>query len=196
MIYGLPAFDASNEHWNMPVEFRPEYVASKYEIAKRFRPRRICEIGVFSGIAAKCFLAASPEAEYVGIDNMCDEREMVNSPQAVANAMRDLLDMRFKATILVQDSQTLSELPDPHYDFIHVDGNHSRAGAAHDVKLAWNALTDDGHIIVDNGHDMGVATGVFDALFDLRYGKELIHWEYHNPLIGNIVISKQPLVWR
>jgi predicted O-methyltransferase YrrM len=190
MIPGIPPFDAPNCKWNMPEAFRPEYVSSKYEIAKRFQPKRICEIGVFSGIAAKCFLAASPDAEYIGMDNEKDQ----DSHQAIEDARIDLANLGYRATILIQDSQTITDLPGQ-FDFIHVDGLHSREGAHHDMYLAWNALTDDGHILIDNGHDMGVATGVFDALYELRYGKELIHWEYQNPLIGNIIIFKTPLVW-
>jgi len=192
MILGLPPLDADNALWNMPPSFRREYTLSKYAIACEFRPRRICEIGVFTGISAKCFLAASPQAEYVGIDNKRDQNGM--GVEAVEHARRDLQALGYRATIHILDSQALDRLPDPPYDFIHVDGDHSRAGAAHDIRMAWAAATDDGVILVDNGHDMGVAAGVFDALFDLTYGTHLIDWRYYSGKCGNLLISKRPFV--
>jgi predicted O-methyltransferase YrrM len=193
MILGVPAFDAPDTVWNMPVSFRQEYIASKYAIACEFRPRRICEIGVFTGISAKCFLAASPQAEYVGIDNKYAERGL--GVEAVEHARRDLQDLGYKAFIHILDSQRLDRLPDPPYDFIHVDGDHDRACAAHDVTLAWHALTDDGVILVDNGHDMGVAAGTFDALYQLRMPNHpLVDWRYYSGKCGNILITKRPFV--
>jgi predicted O-methyltransferase YrrM len=169
--------------------WREDYVNIKYGIAKTLQPRRICEIGVYSGIAAMCFLHACPTATYEGFDNLASEKS--RGITVVANTQHILSTLRYRATISIMDTQTMDSLPGE-YDFIHVDGDHSRAGAKHDVTIAWKALTPNGAILVDNGHDTGVAAGTFEAMFDLIYGR-LLDWRYLSGSAGNILIFKEPL---
>lgn len=183
-IPGLPPWDAQHSQWGMDEKYRAEYIHSKYSLAKRYRPRRICEIGVYAGIAAKCFLAAAPTAEYIGIDN--GEADM----DTVVRTMKALPEMGYNATVLILDSQTLTELPGQ-FDFIHVDGNHATLAAKHDVELAWAALTDDGVLLVDDCHNMQVVAGVAAALDPLT---DLLDWSYHDEGVGTMVIHKRQRV--
>ncbi len=189
-IRGLPEFDADDNIWNMAEKWRKEYVAVKYSIAKLLQPKRICEIGVYSGIAALSFLAACPDAEYIGIDNL--NAEQGRGVQIVSKTKKLLDILGYKNTILIRDSQRLAFLPEGPYDLIHVDGDHSREGARHDVMIAWYALTPSGCILVDNGHDPSVCAGTFSAMLDLL-GNKLFNWSYLEDSVGNILIHREPL---
>jgi len=185
-IPGLPALDASDDLWNMAEVYREPYVHTKYTIAARLQPRRICEIGVYSGIAAMCFLAACPDAQYVGIDNLSAER--LRGIMVVTPAIGRLRDLKYDVVLHIADSQSHTALPDPPYDLVHVDADHSRTGAWHDVTLAWEALRLGGHLLVDNGHDRNVAAGTFDALAGLT--THLLDWEYLSEGVGSILVRK------
>jgi predicted O-methyltransferase YrrM len=190
LIPGIPAFDASDDVWNIGVErWRHEYVEIKYRVAMDHQPKRICEIGVYSGIAALSFLAACPSAEYVGIDNL--HAEYTQGLIIVERTKELLVSLGYRATVLVADSQQLDSLPGP-FDLVHVDGDHSRTAARHDTMLAWWALQPKGCLLVDNGHDMSVAAGVFDAMHEVSMG-QLVNWRYLPDSVGNILIYKERL---
>jgi len=187
-IPGLPPIDAPHSIWGMDSKYRDGYAQSKYQLALQYRPQRICEIGVYSGIAARCFLAASPSADYLGIDNK--EAESSQGISIVEEAYQGLLDLGYHARLLVIDSQQLTELPGQ-FDFIHVDGNHAPQCAQHDVEIAWKSLTDNGVLLVDDCHNMQVVVGVAAALNPLT---DLLNWSYYDEGVGTMVIHKNPRV--
>jgi predicted O-methyltransferase YrrM len=189
-IPGLPAFDADDSLWNMAEKWRKEYVVVKYSVARLLQPKRIFEIGVYSGIAALSFLAACPDAEYVGVDNLQSEHD--RGIQVVSETRQVLTSLGYKNTIVVTDSQIMGSLPWGQYDLVHVDGCHTHECAKHDVILAWNALTPSGCILIDNGHDTGVCSGTFDAMRELVPGR-LVNWSYLEDSVGNILIHKELL---
>jgi predicted O-methyltransferase YrrM len=181
-IPGLPALNVDEYYWVMNVIYREGYVLSKYTIAKKYQPKRICEIGVHAGISALCFLAASPSAEYVGIDIQ---------PDGVVEQTREkLISLGYNSKIIITDSQKLTELPEPPYDFIHVDGDHTPEGAYHDTAIAWKALTYDGVLLVDDCHNMQVVRGVTAAIHDAP--TDLVDWSYDDDGVGTMVVQRRP----
>lgn len=182
----LPSWDAHHSLWGMAEKYRLGYIKSKYNLAMQYEPKRICEIGVYAGIAARCFLFASPNAFYLGIDNK--EAENNQGISLVEPAYRSLLDSGYNAKLLIADSQTLTELPDGPFDFIHVDGNHETMAAKHDIELAWQALVPEGVLLVDDCHNMQVVAGVALALQPLT---DLLDWSYHDDGVGTMVIHKR-----
>jgi predicted O-methyltransferase YrrM len=184
---GVPPFDGPEELWNMADIYRRDYVRAKQAVARVLQPSRICEIGVYSGIAAMCFLGECPTATYLGIDNLVSEQ---GRGIVIVERIKELLAaLHYEATILIEDSQSLSQLPGGPFDLIHVDGNHTRDGARHDVVLAWQACSPGGHILIDNAHDVGVCAGTFDALDQQHRG--LLNWLYLDEGVGNILIEKE-----
>ena len=187
-VPGLPPYDADESIWNMARPWREGYVLTKYNISKFKQPQRICEIGVYSGIAALSFLAACPGAEYVGIDNL--SVETANGVNMVAKTGETLTSLGYRSKIIVANSQSLESLPDGPYDLIHVDGLHSTEGTAHDVRMAWQALAPQGIIVIDNGHDMYVAEGTFLAMRQVA-APRLIKWMYTDDPVGSIIITQE-----
>lgn len=163
------------------------YSHFKYAVAKAISPARICEIGVCTGQAAFAFLAACPTAEYVGIDALYEDR--ARGVSFVERTGEILQTKGYRSRILIANSQEMTELPDTPYDLIHVDGCHLRHCVAHDVRIAWNALSLSGFILVDDTHNALVCAGVFDALAEISSGD--FDWAYfEDTWTGSILISR------
>jgi len=173
----------------MTEEFARGYMSFKYAVAHALHPHKICEIGVGSGISALAFLAARPNAAYLGIDDgsMCGtsshkplvERAMLVLPQQCANELHWMLN----------NSQHLNEVPGATYDLVHIDGSHLRAHTEHDVRLAWRAIAPGGYILVDDARDTAVAAGVFDAFDSFLPGS--LDWAYfEDTTTGNLLIHQ------
>ena len=127
------------ERWVEGDPFQPTpeaevYYRTKYQMAAGLHKARpitsIVEIGVRAGYSALAMLAAIPEATYLGID--ADEGEWGGESGYFEKA-RDTL-AGYQATFLHANSQVLQELPG-RYNLAHVDGDHSYAGALHDIRL-------------------------------------------------------------
>jgi len=119
-----------------PLAYRFEewvpYYRLKHAIAKVLQPASILEIGVRFGYSAQAFLAASPGARYVGVDN--DTTTSGGSTGALEWAGRALAG---RAVELIRaDTQGLEVLPGGPYDLIHVDGQQDGDGTHHDLTLA------------------------------------------------------------
>jgi len=136
----------------------------KFRLARLLQPRRILEIGVRFGYSAAAFLAASPGAEYYGVDADNGTNGGTFGAHRAARAMlaREFPDSVIKITKL----DTLKETPKGSgYDLVHVDADHSFEGCLNDLHLAarlgsrW-VLVDD----MQNAHVPGVARAVRDFL--------------------------------
>ena len=120
-------------------EFYKEYKL-KYAIAKLIQPRSILEVGVRFGYAAQSFLMAVPTARYVGLDK--DEPSFgpwEGVPRTWAAAK---LRKRYPLNVIEThhvDTQTADATwfcPNE-FDMVHIDADHSYAGALHDMKTFW-----------------------------------------------------------
>jgi hypothetical protein len=103
------------------------YYRWKYRIAKAIQPvaKSLFEIGVRAGYSAFAFQAAIPGLEYLGWDNDAGQYGGVKgfSNRFIAEGCVDRV-----------DSQTRDFLPRS-FDVAHIDGDHSYAGALHDIQL-------------------------------------------------------------
>lgn len=107
------------------------YYRIKYRIAAQLPPiTSIVEIGVRAGYSAYAFLAAQPQARYMGID--ADQGEW-GGEAGYFDRARTVL-QGFAVDFLRADSQRLRALP-ADYDFAHIDGDHSYLGTLHDLNL-------------------------------------------------------------
>lgn len=117
-----------------------QYYCSKFSIAKRLRPLKICEIGVRAGYSAFAFLRACPEAFFLGID-----KNLLGIEWQEAH-MRQVLD-GYRFAFMRLDTLKLDTIPGGPYDLVHVDGDHSHAGFQHDLHLA---LSCGRYVLVDD----------------------------------------------
>jgi hypothetical protein len=121
----------------------------KFRLAQVLQPRRILELGVRFGYSAAAFLAASPGAEYYGVDADNGANGGIVGAYREARAMlaREFPDR----TITVRKLDTQKRIPrGKGYDLVHVDADHSYKGCLNDLRLAtrlgrrW-VLVDDIH---------------------------------------------------
>lgn len=135
----------------------------KYTIASLLKPRSILEIGVRAGYSAAAFLAASPGASYLGIDN--DSSSSGGWPGATPKAQA-MLAKHFpgQCRVRVQDTQYLTQI-DGLYDLVHVDGDHSQAGCLHDLRLA--AKVGRWVLVDDQDHEPSVAAATLQFIEEI-----------------------------
>lgn len=191
----LPPVDTSLEI-KKTEEFRIGYACFKHAVAKVLQPRRICEIGVGSGISARAFLTALPieRVKYLGIDLGKDEKEIGYSlskhvqgllydlTKHISSFGSDKIGFWFET-----DSQKLTTILGP-WDLVHVDASHEYADACHDLELAYNSGAK--WILVDDCRDTTVAAAVMSTLAKLQPGS--IEWAYfEDTWTGNILINRE-----
>jgi len=179
-------YEHPENEWNLTEEFLKGYILPKYAVAKVLQPKRICEIGVYCGVAALAFLGACPTAEYAGIDDLSGQKAL--GVDLVSKTGKLLDSLGYTATIFIENSQLMYQLPGDPYDLIHVDGCHTREAAKHDVMLAWGCLKLDGYLLVDDSCDCHVCAGVFDALLVLPGGN--VYWTNLEGTTGSILIYR------
>ena len=160
------------------------YYRLKFAVAKALRPASILEIGVRFGYSAHAFLAAAPDAHYVGIDN--DTSTFGGEQGALEWARRSL--SRHRVELVCDDTQKLVTLPGGPYDLIHVDGQQDGDGTFHDLELALEK----GHFILLDGLFWSRQNLLAGALFLEKY-RSLIEYALAIPgYAGELLIKSRP----
>jgi len=150
-----------------------------YDIVKELAPKRIAEIGVRCGYSAWAMLQAAPEATFYGYDNYSYK------PRQICQCASEYLLEPYDTEVMELDSQETKDLGIRDIDLFHVDGDHSHAGAYHDLELAYLTLSENGKILVDDTVVNDVAQACIDFIWvhneyeirmlkDDTYGKWLI----------------------
>lgn len=126
------------------------YYSVKYEICKQQKPSLIVEIGVRAGYSAWTFLQACPKAKYIGIDANNGTHGGQGGKDGSFFRWAKRILSNYDVELIEMDSQKVSKLNIKNVDFFHVDGDHSVEGVMHDLDLAYNCLSDNGMILVDD----------------------------------------------
>lgn len=167
-----------------------DYYKIKYEIAARFNPQSICEIGIRYGYSAYAFLAACPAASFTGYDLVGGGHGgvKVDTFEHVCKILSDIVPS-WRIKLVHADTRKLESLGGP-YDFIHVDGNHTEQGAYHDMEIAFKSLSPGGVILID---DVTYIAGVYRAAvrFAENYKKKIELTETVMSLRGEFIIKKK-----
>jgi hypothetical protein len=166
-------------------QYRVGYACFKREVARVIQPKVIVEIGVGCGIGGLAMMDGAPlDCIYEGIDN--NEADFPVTPRIVPSqfVMSKMESRGHRCRITILNSQEINSIP--RADLIHVDGDHSREAARHDVALAWNSGA--AWILCDDARDSAVCAGIFDALLtDLHRGS--VEWAYFGDTwTGSILI--------
>ncbi len=140
--------------------YRIEYACFRRALVNVLQVTKIVEVGVRSGTSALAFLDSRKEAEYLGIDNNLDS--ITDDVDYCANAKFWFKELKYNARILEVDSQSLWEFPIKP-DFVHIDGDHSRKGAAHDLIISIRSGAK--WVLVDDAAVPDVCCGIYDAAF-------------------------------
>jgi predicted O-methyltransferase YrrM len=163
-------------------QFRRGYAAFKHVVAKVLQPKSIVEIGVGTGVSALAFLAGSPDAHYLGIDNGSKNDEA--GGQIMQHVLDRLAAHRYNYRIQIADSMALTEAPKA--DLFHVDGAHDTQHAFNDTKLAFLSRSE--WILIDDARDPIVAGA---AMLAAQMSESMFHWaSFEDTWTGNILIHR------
>ena len=124
----------------------PNYYPWLNNIAKNFHPKNILEIGVRLGYSAIAFTHGTTAETYTGIDF---EENYGSLEKAVAN-INFSKDHPFEVITYNRNTQELALNFLSKYDFIHIDGDHSKQGALNDILNFWSVLEVGGHMLIDD----------------------------------------------
>lgn len=163
------------------------YYRTKYEIAARYQPKVIVEIGVRWGYSAFAFLRAAPEAEYIGFDLINGEGGV---PQDTFGHIRETFAKHYplaKLSLNHENSQQRTWLPEA--DFYHIDGDHSTPGARHDMEMAWKAMKPGTVMLIDDYETHPPVRVAVDA-FIKAHKEEIKSHQFISSRHGECVIEK------
>lgn len=139
-----------------------------YAYARAIRPKAVLEIGVLKGYSSVMFVSAWPAIRELWLlDNESYGVPLALGVEAITRAWNDVLAALPAVPTLsvippakrivprVLNTQSFDDLPEGHgrFDLIHVDGDHSAAGAHHDLTLAWPCLAPGGLLVIDDVDD-------------------------------------------
>ena len=162
-------------------KFNQQY-QTKYEIAKMCNPSVIAEIGVRAGYGAYAMLSACPEALYYGFDNNRGKESGAKDLRFWRHASYILRNFNVYEIYPDFDSQQVDNLKIPEGAFVHVDGDHTRKGALHDLRVAQNSKAR--WILVD---DILYLQPVFQAVNDFLE-ETYYRAEYYPDFRGEMLI--------
>lgn len=125
---------------------------AKAAVVAAIQPKSGIEIGTRCGYSLLSFHLASPQTTWLCVDGWVDSDSM----QCREHWKRLVSEWTINAHVLRIDSRKLTELPAA--DFAHVDGDHSYAGALHDLHLVADVPT----ILADDCDNASVRQAVED----------------------------------
>lgn len=175
------------------------YFADYAGMAKKYKPKRILEIGVrygYTGIVFMLGLKANPgqpKAEYIGIDD--ESYHFGSCAQANVNFAHALPGYKMQAI----KHNSFSGLPNEigMFSLIHIDGNHTYQGVMSDLKNVWPVLNQGGIVMVDDaartddrGQPGEIYLAVTDYLSQFKHVDDRVLWQYQENQRGHVYIKK------
>jgi predicted O-methyltransferase YrrM len=167
-------------------------------VAKRYKPKRILEIGVRYGYTAICMMLGlhanrgAPGCEYLGLD---DESYHPCIPKANENFAAVVPWAKAKAV----HWNSFTGLPHEcgTFQLIHVDGNHSYGGVINDLTHTWPVLDVGGLILLDDskprnddGSPAEIYRAIQDFLLQFNCTGNMVEHQYVETLRGHYLIRK------
>jgi predicted O-methyltransferase YrrM len=171
--------------------FYNHYV-TKYKLARRFGPKKIGEIGVRLGYSAHAFLSGSGfSVPYSGFDVVGGEHGGTNiAGLEYANSILKRDFPRSNISLTKVDTQSINEFPESGFDFFHVDGDHTTAGALHDMRMVWGIIKSHGIMLVDDYDYIADVKNAIDEFLKEKSG-DILYKEYVKSFRGEILIIKR-----
>jgi len=141
------------------------YGKAYFDLVRLRRPRRGLEIGTETGQSAANFLLAAPWGSLVSLDI----RPCVEARERIER-LGLLMRWRF--------CQCNSQMPDQvpafhrgHFDWVYVDGDHSKGAVKKDLALGWGLLSAGGTLVAD---DYSMVPDVKEACNAFALEKEIL----------------------
>jgi len=166
------------------------HYATKYLICKLLNPKVIVEIGVRAGYSSWTFFQACPDATVYGFDNNCGKHGGQGGEGGKYKQWAKKILAAYHFCYYELDTQIVSKLPIAEdIDFFHIDGDHTRQGVYHDLRLAIKQVKKGGYVLID---DIDYIPEVADGVSDFaRLYKREIEYIYIPSFRGEILMRKK-----
>jgi FkbM family methyltransferase len=164
----------------------------KCEMSRQFKPMKIVEIGVRLGYSAHAFLHGAPlGASYTGFDIVGGDHggtkiAGLEYPETILK--RDF--PKSEIRLVKMNTQKVDDLGLADVDFFHVDGDHTTAGALHDMEMAWKALRAGGVMVVDDYDFLPKVKVAVDG-FIAAHQIGMERCEYRKTFRGDMIMVKK-----
>lgn len=160
-------------------------------LGQQKKPKNILEIGSRYGYSLASLLKGAGcdnVDEIVSIDLENYGNQFNKSSQEIAEANIKSVGYRGKSTFHKGNSANYKQfiLPQQRFDLIHIDGDHSYAGAKRDMENAWDNLERGGTMAVDDMDN----SSVYHAVEDFTESKGIDHFGFKGSKHGLALIKK------
>ena len=162
-------YNESSEAWHSSYMFSDNYYPVLQQLALDYRAVDILEVGVRLGYSATSFVDGNPYVRtYTGLDN---ESYL---PGSNAKALQNIRHVRPDLPVSVSKLDTMSDDPsrlliDRRFDFVHIDGDHTEAGAYRDIMRFWPYVLPGGRMLVDDSSNIAdVRNAIKRAVAELK----------------------------
>lgn len=177
-----------------PIEIMTNYFSHYGGMVKKFKPRRLLEIGVRYGYTGIVFWAAANEAsvknfEYLGIDDESYHAKSCNQ----ANDNFRIVGANEQCRCLRWNS--FDGIPSRFgtFDMIHIDGNHESHGVLNDLGHCWPILNVGGFILLDDYYFPEIKAAIHQWLEGYRDADEVIAVQFVENERGHCYLAKTGL---
>ena len=211
MLIEASLFDAETESYEfdrslidqiaLPVNDRygdalfPGYFYQYAGMARKYKPKRIYEVGARYGYIAIAMVAGvranrgRPNTEYVGIDD--ESYHHGSCAQANRNFAQVFPDVKMRAMYWNSFHGMPPDLGS--FDFIHIDGNHDYHGVMNDAMACWPWLNPGGIMLFD---DATVDSPIWEAIqnFTAQFhsSPESVEYHYQRNERNHVYLRKAP----
>jgi predicted O-methyltransferase YrrM len=167
----------------VPALYQRRYYEDYFLLAQYFRPRSILEIGTRFGYSLIAMCRGAAPGRVVSIDLESYENCFDAPTQAVARRNLDAcVGPAAGREFIVGDSHQVRV--EETFDMIHVDGDHTEAGARDDVVMYFERLNPGGVMLVDDLDQPPVLNGFRAAVAALGLPGERVAFYPHKHGIG------------
>ena len=137
-VYGI-------ESWLIPGDVD---ILHRVALAVRDIPgAMILEVGSYLGGSAVAMSAVAPSAEIHCVDTWQGSEGMVDTSELLRRFLHNVRGRNIRP-IMGRSFDVLQLLPDDAYAVVYIDGDHSAAGAYHDMARGWSKLRVGGVMLV------------------------------------------------
>ena len=158
--------------------------ASRHELVKNLpRQARVAEVGTYRGGFARHILDACDPAEL----HLIDIDVSLLDP-AVANDSRVSVHQGLS-------QETLGHLPDNHFDWIYIDGDHSYEAVAGDARVAAAKVKEGGYLVFNDFAHADPYLGTYGvhravAEFAATRGWKFVWWAYEPNALYDVALQR------
>lgn len=174
----------------VPALYQRRYYEDYFLLARYFRPRSVLEIGSRFGYSLVALCQGAGAERVVSIDMESYENCFEAPSQIVARRNLEACagGRSLSQQFIVGDSHAVAI--DESFDLMHIDGDHTEAGARDDVLKFFRLLKPGGVMLVDDLDQPPVLAGFRAAIAELGLPLDRVAFHAHKHGVGMLQMTR------